>query len=115
MRVAGPLSTLAALVALGACVSTSLSQDEAKRVTESCRAEVGAEGSYSVRQGSGGVPVVTPIKTAYGLQPGTDAEADALNACIQRKVPGSDAGVASPVSGSCAGRSNPLQGGTGYC
>jgi hypothetical protein len=117
MHATKAFSTFAALVALGACVSTSLSQDEAKRLTEACRAEVGAVGSYSVRQGRDGVPEVFPITGAYGLKAGTTAEAQALNACIKRKV--SDNGVVAsgvtPVSGSCTRRSNPLQGGASYC
>lgn len=117
MRVAGTLSTHAALVALGACVSTSLSEAEAKQLTEACRAEVGADGSYNVRMGSGGVPEVFPITKAYGLKPGTTVDADAMNACIKRKVSGAGSApaVASPVSGSCTKGSNPLQGGVGYC
>jgi hypothetical protein len=117
MRVATVVSSFAAMVALGACVSTSLSQDEAKRLTEACRAEVGAVGSYSVRQGRGGVPEVFSIVGAYGMKDGTTAEAQALNACIKRKVSGNGVAAAgtTPVSGSCTKRSNPLQGGAGYC
>jgi hypothetical protein len=80
------LGGIAVLLSLGACVSTDLSQDQAKELTAACRAETGAQGSYSVRMGRGGVPEADPVVGAYGLQDGTPAEAAGLNACIARKT-----------------------------
>jgi hypothetical protein len=112
MRVLGPITGIAILATIGACVSTSLTIDEAKQVTDACRSEVGAVGSYQVRMVNG-IPEAWPIVGAVGLQDGTDAEAAALNACIAQKV--SPAPAARTPAASCIKRGSPLQGGTGYC
>jgi hypothetical protein len=116
MYAARALATFVALVALGACVSTSMTPGEAEQVTKACRSEVGADGTYQIRMVSG-VPEAWPIVGAYGLKDGTEAGAAALNACIKRKASSSGAVAtnASQPLGSCKKSGSPLQGGSGYC
>jgi hypothetical protein len=107
-------ATVAVLATASACVSTSLTQAEAEQIAKSCRTEVGAVGTYSIR-GGGDRMAATPVKGAYGLVDGTDAGAAALNACFKQKISGIPAATSAQTSVGCQKRSNPLQGGTGYC
>lgn len=92
MRMAATIVLCAAVGGLGACV-TSLTPAEADQAAKTCRSELGISGSYGVRM-NGRNAYVWPVVGAYGLKAGTQAEADALTACIERKVAPSDvAGV----------------------
>jgi hypothetical protein len=84
MRFAKALVFCAAIGGLGACV-TSLTPAEADQAAKTCRAELGTSGSYGVRM-TGRNAFVWPVVGAYGLKDGTQAEADALTACIEQKV-----------------------------
>lgn len=114
MQLSKAFASIAALATVCACVSTSLTQAEAEQIAKSCRTEVGAAGTYNVR-GERDSIVATPIKGAYGLVDGTEAGAAALNACFRQKISGNPAATSPQTSAACGKRSNPLQGGTGYC
>jgi hypothetical protein len=97
MSFAKAVVLFAAVGGLGACV-TSLTPAEADQAAKTCRAELGTSGSYGVRM-TGRDAYVWPVVGAYGLKDGTQAEAEALTACIERKVAPSDvAGVPQSVS-----------------
>jgi hypothetical protein len=97
MRFAKALALCTAIGGLGACV-TSLTPAEADQAAKSCRAELGTSGSYGVKM-TGRNAYVWPVVGAYGLKDGTQAEADALTACIEQKVAPSDvAGVPQSVT-----------------